>query len=97
MTAEERAYRESRETAERNDDVLAFVLTGSRARGFENRWSDYDYALFVNDDALPAYQTRFASRPAGGHRYLFTLPSFAAHAIFDQYRARLVLSFPDEP
>jgi len=56
MKTNEQAFLEIREAFRLNDDILAFVLTGSRGKGFENRWSDYDFAIFVTDEALPKCQ-----------------------------------------
>jgi len=46
------AFQEIREASRRNDDILGFVVTGSRGKGFANQWSDYDFAIFVKDEAL---------------------------------------------
>ena len=80
MNRDEAAYQEARERAEHDSSILALVLTGSRTRGFDHQWSDYDYALFVASDSLATHDARLRSRHAGGHCYLFTLDSFADHA-----------------
>lgn len=76
----EQAYHDVRYDAERNEDILGFVLTGSRGRGFGNRWSDFDFAIFVADDALAKYEETYRSLPSGTHLYIFTLDSFDAYA-----------------
>ncbi len=82
MDAARQAYLNIRAAAQQNDDVLGFVLAGSRRKGFENQWSDYDFALFVTDEALPKYEMLYRERPSGAHLYLFTIDTFAAHAVW---------------
>lgn len=67
-----------REASRRNDDILGFVVTGSRGKGFANRWSDYDFAIFVADDALEKYRKQYKDLPEDGRLYIFTLNSFKA-------------------
>lgn len=76
MQTMEQAYLEIREAARRNDDILGFVLTGSRGKGFANQWSDYDIAIFVADDALETYRERYRILPEDGRLYIFTLDTF---------------------
>lgn len=66
------AFREIREAARRNDDILGFVVTGSRGKGFANQWSDYDFAIFVRDDALEKYREKYRELPPDGRLYIFT-------------------------
>lgn len=72
----EQAFRVVREAARRNDDILGFVVTGSRGKGFANQWSDYDFAIFVRDEALEKYREQYQGLPPGGRLYIFTLDSF---------------------
>ena len=74
----ERAFRSIREASRHEDDILGFVVTGSRGKDFANQWSDYDFAIFVADDARPKYESLYADLPPGGRLYIFTLDSFAA-------------------
>lgn len=83
MDAAHQAYVNIRAAAQHNDDVLGFVLTGSRGKGFENQWSDYDFALFVTGEAFPKYEMLYHKCPPGAHLYLFTLDTFAAHAAWN--------------
>ncbi|MBA3533485.1 MAG: nucleotidyltransferase domain-containing protein [Ardenticatenales bacterium] len=80
MDGVEQAFLEIREAARQNEDIQGFVLTGSRGKGFENAWSDYDFALFVSDEALEKYQEQYRDLPSGAHLYLFTLDSFRERA-----------------
>ena len=79
----EQAYLEARNVAKRKNDVLGFVLTGSRGKGLATVHSDYDFALFVKDDALKPYQARFHNRTYGAHLYLFTLASFQTYLAWE--------------
>ena len=72
----EQAFQAIWEASRRNDDILGFVVTGSRGKGFANQWSDYDFAIFVKDEALEKYQKRYEDLPAGGRLYIVTLDSF---------------------
>ena len=49
-------FLEIREAARYNEDILGVVVTGSRGKGFENQWSDFDIAIFVRDEVLEKYQ-----------------------------------------
>ena len=80
MSAIEQAFLSIREDARQNEDILGFVVVGSRARGFENQWSDYDFAIFVQDEALDKYEAHYNNLPSGAHLYLFTLDAFRARA-----------------
>jgi len=73
-------FLEIREAAKYNEDILGLVVTGSRGKGFENQWSDYDFAIFVKDEALEKYQERYKNLPPDGRLYIFTLNSFKARA-----------------
>jgi hypothetical protein len=72
----EQVFRELREASQRDEDILGFVVTGSRGKGFENQWSDYDFAVFVTDTALGRFEKKYKDLPPGGRLYLFTLESF---------------------
>lgn len=71
-------FEEIREASRRNDDILGFVVTGSRGKGFANQWSDYDFAIFVEDGALQKVEKRYETLPPGGRLYIFTLDGFRA-------------------
>lgn len=64
ITPEERFQRLLRE-AEDDPQILGLVLTGSRGKGFGSEVSDYDVALVVEPEALPAYMARFAGKEDG--------------------------------
>lgn len=76
MKTMQQAFQSIREAARDNEDILGFVVTGSRGKGFANQWSDYDFAIFVRDDALTKYQEQYQDLPPDGRLYIFTLNSF---------------------
>ncbi len=80
MDTVKQAFLNIRQDAQREETILGFVVTGSRGRGFANQWSDYDFAIFVDDAAFEHYQQRYANLPSGAHLYIFTLDSFRARA-----------------
>ena len=51
--------------AERDPDVLAFWLTGSRGKGRETAASDYDCVLVVRDEVFEAWRARHGGRGLG--------------------------------
>lgn len=44
-------YEQVLEDAKGNDEIVGFILVGSRGKGFENEHSDYDVVIVVRDDA----------------------------------------------
>lgn len=67
--------------AERDPDVLAFWLTGSRGKGRETAASDYDCVLIVRDEVFDAWSTRHAGRArARTDCSVMTLEGLRAHA-----------------
>ena len=43
-------YEQILKEAQENDEVVALVLLGSRGKGFENEYSDYDMIMITNDE-----------------------------------------------
>lgn len=74
--AAEQAFLAIRETARVSDDILGFVVTGSRGKDFATPYSDYDFAIFVQDSALEKYQAQYDQTPYGAHLYIFTIDTF---------------------
>src|SRR5215203_4254892 len=53
----EQQFRHILDAAHTDPDILRLFLGGSRAKGFENAFSDYDICLIMADDAPdPAHQ-----------------------------------------
>lgn len=44
-------YEQILKEAQENDEILALVLLGSRGKGFENEYSDYDVVMIVKDSS----------------------------------------------
>jgi hypothetical protein len=80
-------YFQIREVAKTNEEILGFVLTGSRGKGFENQWSDYDFAIFVKEEALEKYQEIYNDTPYGAHLYIFSLSTFESYAAWGSDQA----------
>ena len=55
-------YEKILEEAKSNDDIVGFILVGSRGKGFENEHSDYDAIMVVKDEAANAIQDRYESQ-----------------------------------
>jgi len=53
------AYEQALKEAQENDDIVGFILTGSRSKGFENEHSDYDAIMIVKDEAAKAIHDRY--------------------------------------
>lgn len=45
-------YEQILKEAQENDEVVALVLLGSRGKGFENEYSDYDMIMITNDESI---------------------------------------------
>jgi len=76
LTTIEQAFEDIRQASYDHDDILGFVVTGSRGKGFANQWSDYDFAIFVADSALAHYEQAYRDLPPGGRLYILTLDGF---------------------
>jgi predicted nucleotidyltransferase len=44
-------YEKILKEAQENEDIVGFILVGSRGKGFENEHSDYDAVMIVKDEA----------------------------------------------
>ena len=84
--AAKKAFLAVQEAARVESDILGFVVTGSRGKGFATPYSDYDFAIFVKDDALETYRTRYQKVPYGAHLYIFTVATFEAYLAWDSER-----------
>ena len=60
--------------------MLGFVLGGSRGKGFATEHSDYDCAIFVEDESLEVYVARMSELPPLFDVTVFTLQEFVKHA-----------------
>jgi hypothetical protein len=76
-------YQEILRLAETDTNVLGFVQGGSRGKGFATEHSDYDCAMFVEDDALEVYVARMRELPPLFDVTVFTLQEFVEHAAWN--------------
>lgn len=60
MTNYELALKEAQE----NDDIVGFILVGSRGKGFENEHSDHDAIMIVKDEVAKAIHDRYEEKKA---------------------------------
>lgn len=79
-------FDEIRTASQEDKDILGFVVTGSRGKGFANQWSDYDCAVFVREEAIEKFKQQYADVPAGGCLYIFTLETFSARMVWKGLR-----------
>lgn len=52
-------YEKILQDAREQEDVLGFILVGSRGKGFENEHSDYDAVIVVRDDSEDAFKNKW--------------------------------------
>jgi len=101
MTDEaEKSFLSIRDTARINDDILGFVVTGSRGKGFESIYSDFDFAIFVQNNVLEKYKSLYSETPYGAHLYIFSFDTFHnylswnGNRVWDKYTwAHLTVEF----
>src|SRR3989344_3059128 len=55
MNDYEKIFKEAQE----NEDVVGFILVGSRGKGFENEHSDYDSVMIIKDEATNAIHDKY--------------------------------------
>lgn len=55
-------YEKALDEAKKNDDIVGFILVGSRGKGFENEHSDYDAIMIAKDEAATAIHDRYESQ-----------------------------------
>ncbi len=80
METIKQAFLSIREASRHNEDILGFVATGSRGKELENQWSDYDFAIFVTNEALEKHQEKYENLPADGRHTENMTPAFANDA-----------------
>src|SRR5690242_14328821 len=69
-------YQEIISLAENDPNVLGFVLSGSRGKGFATEHSDYDCTMIVDDEALGVYLARMRDLPPLFDVAVYTLQEF---------------------
>ncbi|NHI94852.1 MAG: hypothetical protein EAX96_20350 [Candidatus Lokiarchaeota archaeon] len=58
MNAENR-FNDLYEIAKKDPNILGFFLSGSRSKGFQNKFSDYDVYFIVEDNSIYDYQKKY--------------------------------------
>ncbi len=77
-------YQHLRELAEGDDDVLAFLLLGSRGKAFDVPDSDHDVTLVVQDAALDEAMARYGALDlAGVDLFVTSLSGFQDYASWE--------------
>jgi hypothetical protein len=54
------AYEDILEDARTNPAILGLILSGSRGKGFENAYSDYDLIMIAAGDAVATFRAKYA-------------------------------------
>lgn len=52
-------YEKILKEAQENEDVVGFILVGSRGKGFENEHSDYDAVMIIKDEAANTIHEKY--------------------------------------
>lgn len=73
-------YGEVLRKADADLNVLAFILTGSRGKGFGTEHSDYDCAAVVADAEVAMQREAMSRLPPGIHVTIYTVQTFEDHA-----------------
>lgn len=80
------AYEGIVEDAQANPAILGLLLSGSRGKGFENAYSDYDLILIAADEAVAALRQKYADAP-DIDLMVCTLAQFRGYAAWDSPHA----------
>jgi predicted nucleotidyltransferase len=55
-------FEEVLKEAKEQDEILGLILVGSRGKGFENEYSDYDLIMIVKDEAVSLLSEKYKQR-----------------------------------
>jgi len=55
-------YEQILKEAKENDDIVGFILVGSRGKGFENEHSDYDAVLISSDEGATVLSKKYGKK-----------------------------------
>lgn len=81
--ADER-FRHLFEDAKKDENIIGFFLGGSRAKGFENKFSDYDVYIIVKDGKLKAYKKKYPfEKYKDMDLIVYSISEFKKHASWD--------------
>ncbi|MHA2400520.1 MAG: nucleotidyltransferase domain-containing protein [Promethearchaeota archaeon] len=59
MTKPAEIFKKLCSEAEEDPNIVGFFLGGSRGKGFQTKYSDYDVYIIVNDNVVMEYKTRY--------------------------------------
>lgn len=62
MSSPSEVYENIYDEAKRDPNVIGFFLGGSRGRGFQTKYSDYDTYIIVKDNVVKEYKERYPKR-----------------------------------
>lgn len=69
---------------EENEEVLGLILVGSRGKGFENEYSDYDLVMIIKDGAAFGVSKKYTdSKIDNVDLKLYSLSDFKKYAAWD--------------
>ena len=72
--------------AQENPDILGLILVGSRGKGFENEYSDYDMVMVAKDEAVGALKEKYDDAE-NVDLSVYSLSDFEKHAGWDNPKA----------
>ncbi|MHA2008083.1 MAG: nucleotidyltransferase domain-containing protein [Promethearchaeota archaeon] len=85
-------FKKIHEEAKIDPNIIGFFLGGSRGKGFQTKYSDYDLYIIVRDDVVINYKERYPFRKYEGlDLIVFSLSEFMKYArwgsseAFDRY------------
>ncbi len=74
--------------AETNPDILGLVLVGSRGKGFENEYSDYDAFIITTDEAIERIKKEYADKKNTQiDLFIYSLSDFRNYALWESPEA----------
>lgn len=62
MSSPSEVYEKIYDEAKRDPNVIGFFLGGSRGKGFQTKYSDYDTYIIVKDSVVKEYKERYPKR-----------------------------------
>ena len=80
----EETYQNILDESKSDSDIIGFILSGGRGKGFETKYSDYDTILVVSDDKEKEYQEKYKNFTDTNDVYIkvFSLHEFRKYAEF---------------
>ena len=81
--ADER-FKQLFEDAKKDENIIGFFLGGSRAKGLENEFSDYDVYIIVKDSKLKEYKRKYPfEKYKNMDLIVYSISEFKKHASWD--------------